>query len=268
LTTFLAADVVCEVLIVNGVQRIVNSRFSAHQRNLGGNLTKAGLILQACLFGLFVLLAAVFHRRASKAGVLKPSVRTVLIVLYISCSIVTARCIYRIVEFFEWGNGPLTHSEAYFYVFEASIMFINTAMLNYFHPGKFLPRSNKVFLAKDGVTELRGPGWKDNRPFIVTFIDPFDLFGLFTGADKKTRFWDMEPAELNQLNAEHQKKKEEKLTRPRALWEKLLDPFHLFGSRGWIVAQAKKLEKEHPEDHYVESKGSGPTKAHDGEEAV
>src|ERR1700712_3972247 len=35
LTTFLAADAVCEVLIVNGVQRIVNSRFSEASRQLG-----------------------------------------------------------------------------------------------------------------------------------------------------------------------------------------------------------------------------------------
>jgi hypothetical protein len=266
LTTFLAADAICEILIVQGVQRIVNSRFDAHQRNIGGALTKAGLLLQAALFGFFVLLAAIFHRRASKAGVLKPGIRTVLIVLYISCSIVTARCIYRIVEFFEWGNGPLSHVEAYFYVFEASIMFVNTTMLNYFHPGKYLPRSNKVFLSKDGITEVYGPGWKDKRPFLVTFFDPFDLYGLFSGADSKTKFWDMEPAELDALTAEHRRKKAEKLALPRPLWEKALDPLHLFGSRGRIVTQAKKLEKKQQEEPSMEEKSSTEHKADDGPE--
>jgi hypothetical protein len=264
----MAADAICEIIIVQGVQRIVNARFDTHQRDIGGALTKAGLILQACMFALFVLLAAIFHRRASKAGVLKPSIRTVLIVLYTSCSIVTARCIYRIVEFCEWGNGPLSHTEDYFYVFEASLMFINTAMLNYFHPGKYLPRSNKVFLAKDGKTEIHGPGWKDKRPFLLTLFDPFDLLGLFTGADTKTRFWDMEPAELDALTAEHRRKKAEKLSQPRPIWKKVLDPLHLFGSQGIIVAQAKKLEKEPSEEPYTEDKSSGFLKAHDQTEQI
>jgi hypothetical protein len=260
----MAADAICEVIIVQGVQRIVNSRFDAHQRDIGGDLTKAGLILQACMFVLFVLLAAVFHRRASRAGVLTPSIRTVLIVMYTSCSVVTARCIYRIVEFCEWGNGPLSHTEDYFYVFEASIMFINTAMLNVFHPGKYLPRSNKVFLAKDGKTEVRGPGWEDKRNFLLTLFDPFDLFGLVTGADAKTRFWDMEPAELDALTAEHRRKKAEKLAKPRPVWKKVMDPLHLFGSQGLIVAQAKKLEKEPREEPYEEENPSSHHKAHDG----
>jgi hypothetical protein len=244
LTTFLAADTVCEVLIVNGVQRIVNSRFSEASRQLGGNLTKAGLILQAVLFLLFVLLAAVFQRRAQKAGVLTQALKTTLIILYISCTIVTARCIYRIVEFFEWSNGPLAHSEVYFWIFEASIMFINTVMLNIWHPGRRLPKSNHIFLAKDGKTELKGPGWEDKRPFLVTFIDPFDLFGLFTGQDKKTKFWDMSPEELGKLNEEKDRKKAEKLAKPRAAWTKVLDPAHLFGNNGWFVRIINRLEKK------------------------
>jgi len=206
-------------------------------------LVKAGLLLQAVLFLLFIMLAADFHRRAIKAGVMKPSIRTVLIVLYVSCSIITIRCIYRIVEFFEWGDGPLTHTEAYFWVFEAAIMFINTLMLNIWHPGRYLPRSNRIFLAKDG-TEQHGPGWEDKRNKVVTFIDPFDLFGLFTGRDKKTRFWDMSHAELDALAEEHQKKKEAKLAAPRAFWKKCLEPFQLYGSQGHIVKWAKNLEKE------------------------
>jgi hypothetical protein len=244
LTTFLAADAVCEILIVNGVQRIVNSRFSEASRQLGGNLTKAGLILQAVLFLLFVLLAAVFQRRASKADVLTKPLKTTLTVLYVSCTIVTARCIYRIVEFFEWGNGPLSHSEVYFWIFEASIMFINTTMLNIWHPGKRLPKSNHIFLAKDGKTELKGPGWEDKRPFVVTFIDPFDLFGLFTGKDKKTKFWDMSHEELERLNKEREVKKAENLAKPRAVWMKVLDPAHLFGQGGWFVKVINRLEKK------------------------
>src|SRR5690242_1407470 len=51
LTTFLAADAVCEILIINGVQKIVDSRFDAKTREIGNALTKAGLILQVICFG-------------------------------------------------------------------------------------------------------------------------------------------------------------------------------------------------------------------------
>jgi hypothetical protein len=254
LTTFLAADAICEVLIVNGVQKIVDSRFNEHTREIGNALTKAGLLLQVICFALFVSLAAVFHRRAIKAGVCSKNIRTVLIVLYISSTIVTARCIYRIVEFFEYGSGPLTHTEAYFYVFEASIMFINTAMLNIWHPGARLPRSNKVFLARDGKTELRGPGYQDKRPFIVTFLDPFDLAGLVTGRDKKTKFWDWSPEELAHIDEENRRKKVEKDALPRQGWKKIMDPLHLFDHKGAIVRFAKSLERE-GDDQRVGAKG-------------
>jgi len=244
LTTFLAADAVCEVLIVNGVQRIVNARFDEHQRAIGGSLTKAGLLLQAALFLFFALLAAVFQRRAQKAGVLTRPLKTTLTVLYISCTIITARCIYRIVEFFEWGQGPVSHQEAYFWIFEASIMFVNTAMLNIWHPGRRLPKSNHIFLAKDGKTELVGPGWEDKRPFLLTLFDPFDLWGVFTGRDKKTKFWDMEPEELERMNEERKRKKAEKYAKPRPMLMKVMDPLHLFGHDGGFVRLVNKLEKK------------------------
>jgi RTA1 like protein len=226
---------------------MVNTSMSATERLVGEDLVKAALILQACLFLSFIALAAVFQVRAAKAGVLKPSIKRVLIVMYVSCVIVTARCIYRIVEFFQGYTGEIYTHEAYFYVFEASIMFINTAMLNVFHPGRSLPRSNKIFLAKDGVTELRGPGWKDARPKIVTFLDPFDLVGLCTGRDKKTRFWDMTPEELAVIDEQARLDREKKANEPRSIFMILLDPLHLWGSTGIIATALKKLSKDEEE---------------------
>jgi len=244
LTTFIALDLVCEVLIINGVQKIVDSRFNEHTRQIGNGLTKAGLLLQLACFFLFTMVAATFHRRAIKAGVCSKNIKTVLVVLYISCAIISARCIYRIAEFFEYGSGPLSHTEDYFWVFEASIMFINTLMLNIWHPGGNLPRSNKVFLSKDGKTELRGPGYEDKRPFLQTFFDPFDLIGLATGRDKKTKFWDFPPEELARIDEENKRKKAEKEARPRPAWRWVADPLHLFDGKGKIVTYAKTLERE------------------------
>ncbi|KAH9867470.1 hypothetical protein IAQ61_008064 [Plenodomus lingam] len=106
-------------------------------------------------------------------------------------------------------------------------MFVNTALLNLYHRGKRLPKSNDVFLARDGVTERKGPGWKDDRPWIITIFDPFDLWDLFRGRDKETQFWDMTDEELERVRLEKEAEK-------RSWWQGLLDPFHLWGNKGYI----------------------------------
>ncbi len=68
-------------------------------------------------------------------------------------------------------------------------MITNIVMLNFRHPATFLPSSNKVYLAEDGVTEIEGPGFEDRRNFFVTLFDPFDLVGLIKGRDKQ-KYWE------------------------------------------------------------------------------
>jgi len=240
MTTFLAADSLCEILIGNGAARMVNTTLSATEREVGEDLVKAALILQACLFISFITLAAMFEWRCSKAGVLRKNIRNVLAVLYVSCIIITIRCAYRIAEFFLGYTGYIYTHEYFFWIFEASIMFVNTALLNVFHPGRYLPRSNKVFLSKDGQTELRGMGWEDKRPFIVTVFDPFDLYGLCSGRDNTTKFWELTPEELDALNAQKDAEKARKAALPRSIAEKMVDPFHWFGSNGHIIKASKR----------------------------
>lgn len=242
ITTFVGLDAVCEILIGQGAWRMANSTMTDAQRKLGANLVKASLILQAALFGAFGVLAAIFQRRATNAGVLTKKLRTVLYVLYVSAVIVTIRCIYRIVEYCEGWTGKVYTNEAYFWVFEASIMFVNTLILNFWNPGKRLPRSNRVFLDKDGATERHGPGWSDDRPWIVTTFDPFDVWGICTGKDKKTQFWDMTDEQLAQLVAEQKANK-------RSFISGLLDPFHLWGPRGLIGKHLPRSKSAEQANH-------------------
>jgi len=234
LTTFLAADSILEILIVNGVRRLLDPQLSHTEQEIGEILVKLSLIAQLCLFLVFNYLAFSFQRRASSLGVLKKGISHLLIVLYISSTIIMARCIYRIAEFFEGFSGEVYTHEVYFWLFEATIMLINTAMLNIWHPGERLPRSNKVFLSRDGRLELRGPGWKTQCNYFVTIIDPFDLWGLFKGKDAKTKFWELTPEQLDEMAEEDRRKREAELAAPRAAWKTFLDPFRLFGRNGRI----------------------------------
>lgn len=150
-TTFLGLNAVCEILIGNGASRLANSSLTLSQRQLGKNMVTASLSLQAALFVAFGLLSAQFHMRASKAGVLPRNIKTVLRVMYVSATIVTIRCVYRLVEYVKGWESSIYRNEVYFWIFEASIMFVNTAMLNVFHPGKRLTMGNNVFLARDST---------------------------------------------------------------------------------------------------------------------
>lgn len=71
-------------------------------------------------------------------------------------------------------------------------MLANSVLMNARHPLRYLPRSNKIYLARDGVTEIEGPGYSDKRMFIMTLLDPFDIVGMIRRKDQQTRFWETE----------------------------------------------------------------------------
>ncbi|KAF3041495.1 hypothetical protein E8E12_001581 [Didymella heteroderae] len=235
-TTFIGLDGVCEILIGNGAWRMANSSMTEKQRQAGANMVMASLCLQAALFAGFGVLAALFHRKSLKAGALKKEMKTVLCVMYVSAAIVTIRCIYRLVEYILGWDSEIYKNEVYFWVFEASIMWVNTALLNVFHPGKRLPHSNGTFLARDGVTERRGPGWDDARPWPITIFDPLDIWGLIRGNDKETKFWDMSDEELERVRLEKEANK-------RSVLAALLDPFKLWGEKGYIGKHFRKKDR-------------------------
>jgi len=67
-------------------------------------------------------------------------------------------------------------------------MLANSVMLNVMHPGRLLPQDSRVYLGRDGVTEFKGPGWRDPRKWWLQIVDPFD-FGSCTRKDPKYDFW-------------------------------------------------------------------------------
>jgi hypothetical protein len=201
-TTFTGISSLVEVLTASGASRIANSKASPTTHTVGKALLKAALVLQLGVMGIFLLTAVTFHRRCKRHGVWNKQLSRVLHTLYFSCILITIRTIYRTVEYFISANtsvrkntnpdtfNPILRYEVFFYIFEASLMLINSTLLNILHPAASLPRNNKVYLARDGKTEIEGPGYKDRRKFILTLVDPFDVWGLIKGVDKKDRFWE------------------------------------------------------------------------------
>lgn len=215
ITTFAAISGIVEALNGQGASYSANQSLSQSKQNVGHALLKAALLMQVAVALLFVALAVVFHRRCAKAGINNPKVNEPLKTLYVSTALLLVRTIYRVVEYFsiaelrfrDPGFDPLTITpliryEWFFYVFEGVLMLANSVLINWRHPRRYLPQSKKVYLAKDGVTEIMGPGYKAERNFFATLLDPFDVYGLIKGRDKKTRFWD-EPAEQQQRQSEN-----------------------------------------------------------------
>ncbi|KAI0424890.1 RTA1 like protein-domain-containing protein [Xylaria sp. FL1042] len=214
LTTFAAVSTVIEVLNGIAASYVANVSLSQHLQDLGHTLFKVALILQLVVIVLFVSLATTFYWRCRKNGINHSKVNQPLLTLYISSAIIFVRTIYRTVEYFEadaavtytpgserFAQSPILRYEWFFYVFEAALMLSNSVLLNARHPRRWLPQSTKLYLAKDGITEIMGLGYKEDRGFIATLLDPFDVYGMIKGRDNATRFWDeqADPASGNKL---------------------------------------------------------------------
>lgn len=199
-TTFVAVGVAIEAITANGAVRVASSDATPHDQSIGKALLKTALILQIALMLSFAALAAKFHLNCSRGGVLNRKIKRCLIVLYISCALITVRTVYRTVEYFSAASlnsqsdiehiSPLLKQEWFFWFFETVFMYSNSTLLNVFHPMQVLPRNNRIYLAEDGETEIEGPGYKDPRHFLFTFFDPFDIYGLIVHKGKKERYWE------------------------------------------------------------------------------
>lgn len=173
-----------------GVQYSVNKSLPPSFAKLGSILLKTSLIFQIAAVALFALCTAVFHYRCAQLGLTRNSkVAVPLWVMYISTGLILARTVYRTVEYFGFDrltvgdySSPILRYEWFFYVFEATLMLLNSTLWSVFHPRRFLPGNNRVYLERDGVTETEGHGWQDDRPKWETFLDPF---GCFRGTGKE-----------------------------------------------------------------------------------
>ena len=202
ITTFGAISAVVEALNSNGASYSSNATLSESKQNMGRSLLKAALIIQLFMMLSFVLLATYFHRSCYRAKLLPKNLKAVLYTLYCSSILIAVRTIYRTVEYFSISQvrvrpgfdpmsiSPIVRYEWFFWVFEALLMIINSALLNVRHPARYLPRNNKIYLAQDGVTEIEGPGFEDKRMFLWTILDPFDIVGCVRGRNKATRYWE------------------------------------------------------------------------------
>ena len=147
-------------------------------------------LILVCRFLAFVYLIFTFHRRCIKANVFTHKVKVVIYSLYLSAFLILIRNTFRTASFFYPPDSTANGKEWIYWVLEVVPMLFNSYLFNVYPPLRYLPHNHKIYLAVDGKTEIEGPGMVENRPFLLTLVDPFDLVGLITGQDNKNRFWE------------------------------------------------------------------------------
>ena len=196
--TFCSVTFIIELLTATGVAFLSNRSLPLKDLQRGDSMTKASLFLQIFVFGLFAILGGLFHRCCYTGSIDSPRVSRPLFALWTSFVLITARTIYRLVEHFNTPLGPYPSDpsslnpavryEWSFYVFDASLMLLNSVLWNIWHPRRYLPESPERYLAQDGKTEVKGPGWKDTRSLTETFLDPFAALTARGGHQRP--FWE------------------------------------------------------------------------------
>ncbi|KAI1088580.1 hypothetical protein F5B19DRAFT_505570 [Rostrohypoxylon terebratum] len=172
-------------MVIEGINGVAASIMANPKSSpiVGSALMWSALILQIAVILAFLVMAVYFHRRCAQAGITGArGIQKNLTTLYISVGLILIRTIYRGVEH---SVTTVIRTEWPFYVFEASLMFINMLMWNIRHPAPYLPADITIYLSRDGATEVKGPSLpKDTRPLILKIFDPWRVTDICIGGGR------------------------------------------------------------------------------------
>ena len=123
----------------------------------GSRIVLAGLVIQILIFGFFVAIALVLHRRLRAAPTSQsqdPSLpwQKFLCILYVVSAFIMLRSIVRVAEFVEGFHGTIILHEVYLFVLDAVPMLMVMVTWNIYYPAEFSKRARKVVVARDCAT--------------------------------------------------------------------------------------------------------------------
>ncbi|KAH7324388.1 hypothetical protein B0I35DRAFT_388118 [Stachybotrys elegans] len=185
---------VVEVLNTLGASLAVNPTSRPSQQQAGSIMTIIAISTQVVVITVFFGLAGIFHTRCIKGGSGYHNVKTVLQALYASMALILGRCVYRLVQHARESHvqindmeslqhlDPIFLYEAYFLVFEASFMLLNSIVWIVWTPGRYLPKEYHKYLAQDG-NEIEGQQLIDQRSLGAKIVHVV-TFGLLYHKEK------------------------------------------------------------------------------------
>lgn len=139
---FVGGDILCFFI------QIIGSGTLSSKFNLGKAIILVGLIAQIVFFGLFVLVAAIFHRRHSRNPTPTAQMldedrarlrwKDITRVIFVVSAMIFVRSLFRLIEFTGDSNSPIMKSEAYLYVCDSTLMLVALVILIYWHPAEYV----------------------------------------------------------------------------------------------------------------------------------
>ncbi|KAH8802442.1 RTA1 like protein-domain-containing protein [Xylogone sp. PMI_703] len=137
------------------VQIIGAAMFSrASNTDQGKTILLIGLMAQIVFFGIFIIIAVVFHQRLGRAPtptaarldaqVGKRGWKGVMLVIYLTSLLIFIRSLFRFIESAGGSHGPLFTHEFYFYIFDSLLMFLVVFGLIVFHPADYVPNKSRM----------------------------------------------------------------------------------------------------------------------------
>ncbi|KAF4633258.1 hypothetical protein G7Y89_g4864 [Cudoniella acicularis] len=162
--TFVTGDVLSFLAQSAGGGMLVQAK-TPDKLKLGQNVITGGLGIQVLFFGFFIIVAAIFHMRIRAAPSLRSQTVDVpwqqyLIILYVASTFIMIRSVFRIAEYVMGSDGLLLSHEIYLYIFDATLMFLMSAVFNVRHPCHIIP--NKHDVIRD--PESQGSGFELTEP--------------------------------------------------------------------------------------------------------
>ncbi|TAQ84857.1 hypothetical protein B7494_g6817 [Chlorociboria aeruginascens] len=136
---FVACDILSFLVLAAGGGILAQGTQSSV--TLGQNLILVGLFIQIVAFGVFVVVAFLFHKRIRSNPThesLQPNVPWAkhLYVLYFVSLLIMVRSVVRVVEYIQGYKGYILSHEAFIYIFDATLMFIVVVVFNVVHPSQ------------------------------------------------------------------------------------------------------------------------------------
>ncbi|GAB1198666.1 hypothetical protein APSETT444_007994 [Aspergillus pseudonomiae] len=139
--TFVFGDVLSLFLQAAGGSLLGGADENNSLMKTGEHVIIAGLFVQLFFFGMFIVVAGLFHRRmllVPTATSHNPLIRwqKYLLTLYIVSVLIWIRSVFRVIEYLQGNAGSIMRHEAYVFIFDATLMFLVMAWMNWFHPSE------------------------------------------------------------------------------------------------------------------------------------
>jgi len=151
---FVTSDVISFFVQLGGGGLMASS--NASSAKLGSHIVLAGLIVQIIIFGFFVVVSLVFHRRLAAMPTHlsnNPALpwKKYLYLLYATSTFIMVRSIVRVAEFVEGFEGNIIMHEVYLYCFDGIPMLAVMIAYNIWYPSNFSKQARKAIALRDSV---------------------------------------------------------------------------------------------------------------------